>query len=79
MNRKEMNDYLKEHYGIDFPMKTKYKRDKNRLYFVNDFEDGEVILIDDTYEFDGVRYYKDFCTTLRSSRSGLKVMYLKRP
>ena len=41
MNSKEMNDYLKEHYGIDFPMKAKYKRDKNRLYFVNDFEDGE--------------------------------------
>lgn len=43
MNSKEMNDYLKEHYGIDFPMKAKYKRDKNRLYFVNDFEDGEEI------------------------------------
>lgn len=37
------------------------------------------MLIDDTYGFDGVRYYKDFCPTLRSSRSGLKVMYLKHP
>lgn len=30
MNSKEMRDYLKEHYGFNFPMKAKYKRNKNR-------------------------------------------------
>ena len=33
----------------------------------------EVICIDDTRGFDGVRYYKDYTPTLRSQRSGLKV------
>jgi DNA (cytosine-5)-methyltransferase 1 len=36
----------------------------------------EIYLIDDTYGFDGVRIYKDFCPTLRSSRSGLKIAEL---
>lgn len=32
--------------------------------------------IDDTQGFDGVRYYKDYVSTLRSQRSGLKVAYV---
>ena len=32
-------------------------------------------LIDDTYGYGGVRKYKDYCPTLRSERSGLKVAY----
>lgn len=36
----------------------------------------EVICIDDTQGFDGVRYYKDYVPTLRSQRSGLKVAYV---
>lgn len=43
LNRKEMRDYLEEHYGFNFPMKAKYKRDENRIYFSVDFEDGEEI------------------------------------
>lgn len=39
----------------------------------------EVILVDDTYGFDGVRYYREFAPCLRSSRSGLKIMYRKHP
>lgn len=31
--------------------------------------------VDDTQGFDGIRYYKDYFPTLRSQRSGLKVMY----
>ena len=37
---------------------------------------GEVICIDDTQGFDGVRYYKDYIPTLRSQRSGLKIAYV---
>lgn len=38
---------------------------------------GEIaICIDDTQGFDGVRYYKDYVPTLRSQRSGLKVVCL---
>ena len=36
----------------------------------------EVICIDDTQGFDGVRFYKDHIPTLRSQRSGLKVAYV---
>lgn len=43
MNSKEMIDYLKEHYGFNFPTKAKYKRSKNRIYFSGDFDDGEEI------------------------------------
>lgn len=32
------------------------------------------ICIDDTQGFDGVRYYDDYVPTLRSQRSGLKVV-----
>ena len=38
-----MIDYLKQKYGFNFPMKAKYKRNKNRIYFSGDFEDGEEI------------------------------------
>lgn len=34
----------------------------------------EVICIDDTQGFDGVRIYKNFVPTLRSQRHGLKVL-----
>ena len=43
LNSKEMRDYLEEHYGLNFPMKAKYKRNKNRIYFSGDFEDREEI------------------------------------
>lgn len=43
MNSKEMRDYLEEHYGFNFPMKTKYRRNENRIYFFGDFDDGEDI------------------------------------
>jgi DNA (cytosine-5)-methyltransferase 1 len=32
------------------------------------------MIIDDTYGYDGIRFYPDICPTLRSSRTGLKVM-----
>ena len=38
-----MIDYLKQKYGFNFPLKAKYKRNKNRIYFSGDFEDGEEI------------------------------------
>ena len=43
LSNKEMIDYLKQKYGFNFPLKTKYKRNKNRIYFSGDFEDGEEI------------------------------------
>lgn len=43
MTSKEERDYLQEHYGFNFPMKAKYKRNTNRIYFCTDFEDGEEI------------------------------------
>ena len=48
------------------------------LYAVDDLPDSlneEVICIDDTQGFDGVRYYHNYVPTLRSQRSGLKVAY----
>ena len=40
---------------------------------------GEIaICIDDTQGFDGVRYYKNYIPTLRSKRSGLKVICLDK-
>ena len=46
MSSKEMIDYLKQKYGFNFPLKAKYKRNKNRIYFSGDFEDGEEIEVD---------------------------------
>lgn len=43
MNNKEMIDYIENQYGFKFPMRTRYKRDKNRIYFSGDFDDGEEI------------------------------------
>ena len=43
MISKEERDYLQERYGFNFPMKAKYKRNVNRIYFCTDFEDGEEI------------------------------------
>ena len=43
LSSKEMIDYLKQKYGFNFPLKAKYKRNKNRIYFSGDFEDGEDI------------------------------------
>ncbi|MBE6058070.1 hypothetical protein, partial [Clostridium sp.] len=34
---------LYKKYGFNMPIKCKYKRDKNRIYFSNDFKDGEEI------------------------------------
>ena len=36
-------DYIKQHYGFDFPMVARYKRFDNRVYFATDFKDGELI------------------------------------
>jgi len=36
---------------------------------------NQYIIIDDTYGFDGPRYYTNYCPTLRSSRTGLKVAF----
>ncbi len=36
-----------------------------------------VMIVDDTQGFDGVRYYANEAPTLRSQRSGLKVVYVK--
>ena len=32
-----------KHYGFEFPLKAKYKRFDNRIYFATDFKDGEEI------------------------------------
>lgn len=39
----EQIEYLRKHYGHNFPMKAKFKRSNNRIYFVDDFEDNESI------------------------------------
>lgn len=39
----EMRKHLLKNYGYDFPAKAKYKRSKNRIYFITDFQDGEEI------------------------------------
>lgn len=36
--------------------------------------EGTAVIVDDTQGFDGVRYYEDAAPTLRSHRSGLKVL-----
>jgi hypothetical protein len=41
--KQEMINYLYDSYKFSFPMKAKYKRDKNRIYFATDFQDGEEI------------------------------------
>ena len=40
--RQKMIDIYKK-YGYNMPLKAKYKRDSNRIYFTNDFKDGEVV------------------------------------
>lgn len=35
-------------------------------------------LIDDTYGYGGIRKYKDYCPTLRSERSGLKIAEIEK-
>ena len=42
-NKSEMTDRLYKTYGHKFPLKAKYKRDKNRIYFSDDFADSEEI------------------------------------
>lgn len=42
-DRIEMMQYIKDHYNYDFPLKAKYKRSKNRIYFSTNFKDGEEI------------------------------------
>jgi len=36
-------DYLKEHYGFEYPLKAKFIRKENRIYSIMDFDDGEEI------------------------------------
>jgi hypothetical protein len=40
--KQQMIDIYKQ-YGFEFPLKAHYKRFNNRIYFVNDFKDGEEI------------------------------------
>lgn len=40
--KQRMIDIYKK-YGFDMPLKAKYKRSKNRIYFSGDFKDGEEI------------------------------------
>jgi hypothetical protein len=42
LNQQEMINIYK-HYGFDMPLKAKYKRINNRIYFNGDFKDGEEI------------------------------------
>ena len=42
-SKQEMIDYMYFNYGFSFPMKAKYKRNPNRIYFATDFKDGEDI------------------------------------
>lgn len=51
---------------------------KYALYYeMENIRDDEfVVCIDDTYGFDGVRYYVEKVPALRASRSGLKVTYI---
>ena len=41
--KQEQIDYLYKHYGYKFPMKAKYIRSSDRIYFSNDFQDREEI------------------------------------
>lgn len=41
-DKQKMIDSYKK-YGYDFPMKAKYIRSSNRIYFSGDFKDGEEI------------------------------------
>ena len=41
-NRQEMINVYKK-YSYDIPIKARYKRGKNRIYFYGDFHDGEEI------------------------------------
>jgi DNA (cytosine-5)-methyltransferase 1 len=61
------------------PSSREYKgfKDWSPTLCARDFKDPNWV-IDDTQGFDGVRYYKDFVPTLRSSRSGLKILESKR-
>lgn len=43
LNKNEMRARLHKDYGYNFPAKAKYKRSKNRIYFLGDFQDGEEI------------------------------------
>ena len=52
MNAKQRWEYMRDKqrmidmykgYGFDMPLKAKYKRDPNRIYFIGDFKDGEII------------------------------------
>lgn len=40
--KQKMIDSYK-YYGFDFPMKARYKRFNNRIYFSTNFKDGEEI------------------------------------
>ena len=51
-----------DYKNVEFPLKAKYKRHKNRIYFVTDFGDGEEIEYDGKVEkpsanAQGYRYY----------------------
>lgn len=41
-DKQKMIDVYKK-YGYDMPLKAKYKRSVNRLYFYGDFKDGEEV------------------------------------
>lgn len=41
--KQEMIDHLYNEYGYKFPMKARYKRSSNRIYFMTDFKDNELI------------------------------------
>lgn len=43
MNKQVMINIYKNNYGFDMPLKAKYKRFDNRIYFAGDFQDGEEI------------------------------------
>lgn len=42
MNKQDMINIYKQ-YGFDMPLKAKYKRFDNRIYFATDFQDNEEI------------------------------------
>lgn len=43
MDAEKDRNFLLKKYGFNFPLKTKYVRHPNRIYFATDFSDGEDI------------------------------------
>lgn len=57
---------------------TEQKLEINRQEYSNAIttisKDSYVLLIDDTYGYDGIRAYDETCPTLRRERNGLKII-----